>query len=768
MLIVKSVSPGVVGYFTAGREPGRWTPGASALLGLSGPVAPGDLRCVLDGRHPASGRSLVERRRARRRAGWDLAFCAPKSFSLLAASGTPAGAVALEAHDAAVQAVASDLERHLGIRRPSGRGPGPADVPAGGEARLVGATFAHALSAAGEPHLHTHLLVANLTLHEGRWRAVDSAPWVIDRRAVSALYHLALRHELACRGLHLQWRLRPDGLADLAGVGREALRAASTQSLLVARLGRYAARRVAEAAPSQPTAAQEAAQSSAARLAAEAAPAGVGVGEAAPAGVGGGETAPAGVGGGQAAPAGAGGGVASLADPRLERVVATRLAVRRSDFRRADVLAALAAAHPGGASPPEARAWAERFCGSALEVPSPTAGRRWTTALARGADDQLVTLLGRLPPPVRLSVAPETARTMAARSPTAWPTARRMAESPVAVQLLGTPPGLSGILGHAELLDACRAAWEAAGLRCAVWSPEAIGEARWEVLSGLAPYRVGERPDVLVVDQADRRPTGELLQAAAEVRARAGRLVLVEGGTMPRLSSPASRGLYEAGVPRFGLSGPAPWRGGMAGPRVGEDRDRAPRLAAAPGRAAGEVTGRAAAARVVDEWLSARLAGQPVAMVGLGPEEVGALNEAARSALGLPAAGSGAVAARRGVLVGGDRVVAVRGGGRLPPYATLGTVVAVEPDAGAATIRWDGRQGAEAYGREGLSGVAAAHALTAATARRAGVPAVLLGAPEVGCGLNLVAAVGRPVCGQHLGLSPPFGARGADGLSRGV
>src|SRR5579875_1544012 len=672
MLIVKPVSPGVVGYFTAGREPGRWTAGASALLDLSGPVTPGDLRCVLEGRHPATGRSLVERRRVRRRAGWDLAFCAPKSFSLLAASGTPAGAVALAAHAAAVEAVATDLEEHVRVRQPAG----PGALPHGCGTRLVGATFSHALSAAGEPHLHTHLLVANLTLHEGRWRALDPSPWTIDRRAASALYHLALRHELASRGVHLQWRLRPDGLADLAGAGREALRAASTQSRLVAQLGRYAARRAAETAPPGPAAKQAAARQS-----------------------------------------GAG----------------------------------LAASHPGGATPHEARAWAERFCASSLEVPSPTAGRRWTTALARGADDQLATLLGRLPRPAPLAVAAETAHTMAARSPTGWQTARRMAESPAAVHLLGVPPGASGILGHAEILDACRAAWEAAGLRCAVWTPDGRGEARWAVLSVLSPYRAGERPDVLVVDQADRRPTGELLQAAAEVGARAGRLVLVEGGTLPRLSSPASRGLYEAGAPRVELADPAPWRPG------------------GPATAAVEETGRAAAARVLDGWLSARLAGRPVAMVGLGPEEICAFNEAARAALGLPAERTGAVAARRGVLVGGDRVVTVRGGGRLPPYATLGTVEAVRPAAGEATIRWDGREEAEAYGRGELSGVAAGHALSVATALCAGVPAVLLGPPRAGRGLQLVGAVGRqPGHGRGLELSPAFGAGGADSLSRGV
>ncbi|HLI55357.1 MAG TPA: MobF family relaxase [Acidimicrobiales bacterium] len=717
MLIVKPVSPGVVGYFTAGREPGRWTAGASALLDLSGPVTPGDLRCVLEGRHPATGRSLVERRRVRRRAGWDLAFCAPKSFSLLAASGTPAGAVALAAHAAAVEAVATDLEEHVRVRQPAG----PGALPHGCGTRLVGATFSHALSAAGEPHLHTHLLVANLTLHEGRWRALDPSPWTIDRRAASALYHLALRHELASRGVHLQWRLRPDGLADLAGAGREALRAASTQSRLVAQLGRYAARRAAETAPPGPAAKQAAARQSGAGLAAAAALP---------------ET---------------GGSDRFLGDARLERVVATRLAVRRSDFRQADVLVALAASHPGGATPHEARAWAERFCASSLEVPSPTAGRRWTTALARGADDQLATLLGRLPRPAPLAVAAETAHTMAARSPTGWQTARRMAESPAAVHLLGVPPGASGILGHAEILDACRAAWEAAGLRCAVWTPDGRGEARWAVLSGLSPYRAGERPDVLVVDQADRRPTGELLQAAAEVGARAGRLVLVEGGTLPRLSSPASRGLYEAGAPRVELADPAPWRPG------------------GPATAAVEETGRAAAARVLDGWLSARLAGRPVAMVGLGPEEICAFNEAARAALGLPAERTGAVAARRGVLVGGDRVVTVRGGGRLPPYATLGTVEAVRPAAGEATIRWDGREEAEAYGRGELSGVAAGHALSVATALCAGVPAVLLGPPRAGRGLQLVGAVGRrPGHGRGLELSPAFGPGGADSLSRGV
>jgi hypothetical protein len=66
-----------------GEAPGRWLGTGTARAGLSGVVAADNLRAVLDGRCPASGRSLIAVRRPDRLPGLDLTFSAPKSVSLL-------------------------------------------------------------------------------------------------------------------------------------------------------------------------------------------------------------------------------------------------------------------------------------------------------------------------------------------------------------------------------------------------------------------------------------------------------------------------------------------------------------------------------------------------------------------------------------------------------------------------------------------------------------------------------------------------------------
>ena len=77
----------------------------SGPLGLSGTVAAEDLLAVLEGRHPASGRSLLWCRREDRLPGFDLTFSAPKGVSLLLALGDPATSqLVREAHDRAVAA----------------------------------------------------------------------------------------------------------------------------------------------------------------------------------------------------------------------------------------------------------------------------------------------------------------------------------------------------------------------------------------------------------------------------------------------------------------------------------------------------------------------------------------------------------------------------------------------------------------------------------------------------------------------------------------
>ena len=580
MLIVRRVGLGVVPYLVDGRHPGRWSPGAARLLGLAGAIDAGHLRQVLDGQDPGSGLDLPLMRRRDRRPGWGLVFSAPKSVSLLAA----VDANVAQAHVAAVDGVLDYLDSRLRLNRMD------ADHSLLHADGLVAASFDHTTNAGSEPHLHTHVVVANMSRSGDKWGTLHSADWYSDRAALSALFELGLRHQLGERGWPLDWRLRPDGLSDLADVPRAVVRAASFQGRRANSAGRFAARASATPQPWEERTAD--------------------AGFVTP-------TQPDGD-GRRHQP--------GMDDPGLERSVSLRLTSRRSDFRRADVIETLASCWPGGASVAAATTWADNFCGKSTPVPSPTSQPRWTTTASRRLDDELVRELTERPVARVAGLA-------------------EVATSAEGVLFMGSDAGRSALLAQAEAIAMAGVAWEAAGLRVAVSASDPVGEIRWSVLTGLRAFRPGDRADVLVVDQADRRPTADLIRLA---RAHEGDLIFVEGGTLPRLTNPASHGLVEA-ADRLGrvTSGPCqPW-GSPAGPDPGSSR----------------LIGRQAADALLHEW---RGAGDDSVMVALGIEEMRGLNRAAL--------GSDRPARGPDRFQPGDRVVVFRSGAGLPSFGTFGVV----------------------------------------------------------------------------------------------
>ncbi|HET9076565.1 MAG TPA: MobF family relaxase [Acidimicrobiales bacterium] len=706
MLIVRGIGPSVGTYYLDGRDAGRWTPGAGRLLGLTGTVRLDQLGSVLRGCDPGTGDFLPRYRTRRRRSGWDLIFSAPKSVSLLGRCGSdPAGSVAA-AHEAAVSRMIDHLEDRLTVR--AGQA---GSAPAAG---LIGARFEHRSSAAGEPHVHTHVLVANLTSTPGGWTAVRDE-WFVDRRGLDALYQLSMRWELAARGWQIEWRLHPDGRGEVAAVPTAAARAASTQSRLVGALGRFRAREQAVAQPWRervtgagwdPTGDPSLRPRS-------------GSGD-----LSGGGAGPEGraqatdllVGGPERAGSAAG---PSVGEAELTTRVTNLLAARRSDFRTADVLVALAACHPGGATPVGARAWAERFCSASRPVRSPTAQPRWTTGLARAADDRLAGLLEEL------------------RQRPGHPGPAAAWNGGVAV--LASPPGATALLAQAEILHRLRREWALSGVRAAVVAPTDLASARWRVLTGLPRVRPGSALDVVVVDQADRLSTAELLHLAGAARRMSADLVLVEGGTMPRLTNPASHGMAEfaASAGRVACPEPGLWepaRGPVvAVQRVGDLRGRAGDLRGRAGpEAREEPAGRDAAASLLSGWAAA---GKRDLLVGLGLEEVCALNAAARSMASRPAAGSdGTAPALPGghgrQFRAGDRVVVLRAGEGRPPCGTFGEIVEVAPSGRRVAVSWDGSDRPHGHDRHVLSGLGHGWAVTPRLAERVGRPVMLLGASD--------------------------------------
>ena len=241
MLIVHRLSPGGHRYYLAGVDPrgcdepsvgeapGWWLGAGARARELAGPVAGGDLRAVLP-----SGAGRVP--------GFDCTFAAPKSVSVLHGLGDPAVAAVVRAvHDEAVAAGVAYLERYAAAVRESGR-----VTPGGG---LTAAAFRHRVSRADEPHLHTHVLVANVgSGPDGRPRALHSPLLYAERRGAGAVYHLCLRHGLAVR-LGVRWRPPEAGRADLENVPDQVLRAfSSRRAAVLAADGAFGSRRWAERA----------------------------------------------------------------------------------------------------------------------------------------------------------------------------------------------------------------------------------------------------------------------------------------------------------------------------------------------------------------------------------------------------------------------------------------------------------------------------------------------------------------------------------------
>ncbi|MGA2520727.1 MAG: MobF family relaxase [Acidimicrobiales bacterium] len=213
------------------EAPGQWLGAGSAALGLHGVVDASALGAVLRGDDPATGQRLGPWHDRVTVAAFDLSFCAPKSVSLLHALAPPD--VAGEVHEAHGRAVAAALDyverRAVAVRRPVDGTP----VPVAADA-VPAAGFVHRVSRALDPHLHTHVVLANLGRDgTGRFSAVDGRGLYAHAAAADALYHAHLRHELTSR-LGVAWEPLRSGRADVAGIGHEARLAFSQRAVAIA------------------------------------------------------------------------------------------------------------------------------------------------------------------------------------------------------------------------------------------------------------------------------------------------------------------------------------------------------------------------------------------------------------------------------------------------------------------------------------------------------------------------------------------------------
>jgi len=209
-------------------------------------VREGELGRLIRGLHPQTGKQLRARRQPKARlitieridpfsderrietkklapvAGFDLVFSPPKSVSLLHALGDEDTRRAVnEAHVGAWHAALGYLEDEACVTRRGAQG-----VNREHASGFVGAAYQHRTSRAQDPHLHTHVIVANMAQSpsDGKWRTLDGEPILKSYRlAAGYLYQAHLRAELT-RRLGVEWKPPRKGMAELAHVPREVVR----------------------------------------------------------------------------------------------------------------------------------------------------------------------------------------------------------------------------------------------------------------------------------------------------------------------------------------------------------------------------------------------------------------------------------------------------------------------------------------------------------------------------------------------------------------
>jgi len=217
-------------YTEQQRVMGRWFGKAAAELGLTGEIATDDFRVALSGLDPNTGAMLVHaaQREGERRAGWDATFNAPKSVSVQALVGSDPRLIA--AHREAVEQALIELEKFAQAR-----------IHRGQEwvttANVVAARFDHIAARPSEnaandgygpdPHLHTHVVVMNMTRRpDGAWRGLDPVEIYRSQAFATAVYRAELARQVQKLGYAISITGR-DGRWELEGYSREQVMAFS-------------------------------------------------------------------------------------------------------------------------------------------------------------------------------------------------------------------------------------------------------------------------------------------------------------------------------------------------------------------------------------------------------------------------------------------------------------------------------------------------------------------------------------------------------------
>lgn len=180
-------------YNEGGEPPGKWIGEHAKALGMDGEqVAKGELAAALKGFHPRTGEVLAKNAGEGHKGGYDFVFSAPKSVSTVwAVADKDTQRAISEAQQRSVEAAIKYAEQNAFHTRAGHAGEHHIQHQSG----ILAATYEHSTSREGDPQLHTHTVIANIT-ESGKRLDFDSQ-W---KMAIGAYYRQELTNELQKMG----------------------------------------------------------------------------------------------------------------------------------------------------------------------------------------------------------------------------------------------------------------------------------------------------------------------------------------------------------------------------------------------------------------------------------------------------------------------------------------------------------------------------------------------------------------------------------------
>ncbi len=207
-------------YYTREQGQGEWFGKGAEALRLTGRIDARQFEAALRGELPDGSRVGRE---GIHRAGIDLTFSMPKSWSLIALVGGDRRII--EAYGEAVKVTLGWAERNAAQARVDD-GKGQKLVPTG---NLVVGLFEHDTSRAQEPQSHFHAVIANMTqLPNGEWRALRNDKLWTYNTLLNSMTMAHFRRSVEAMGYRIGDRSK-HGNFEAAGIARNMVMAFSTR-----------------------------------------------------------------------------------------------------------------------------------------------------------------------------------------------------------------------------------------------------------------------------------------------------------------------------------------------------------------------------------------------------------------------------------------------------------------------------------------------------------------------------------------------------------